>query len=225
MATILVVDDDPHIRDVVRFAVERAGHRVVEAVDGRQALERFETSAPDLLVLDILMPELDGLEVCRRLRATSDVPILFLSSRDDELDRILGLEMGGDDYACKPFSPRELVTRIKVILRRLAPREAQPSGEVLSSGELRLDLDRHRCFWGEQEVVLTVTEFELLRALLTAPGRAYSRTELADRAWEPGHAVADRTIDSHVRRIRAKLAAAGGEPIKTVHGYGYRLEA
>ncbi len=226
MADILLVDDDPHIREVVRFAMTQAGHRVREAADGQAALDAFAAQPADAVILDITMPELDGLAVCRRLRATSEVPILFLSSRDDEFDRVLGLELGADDYVTKPFSPRELVARVKAMLRRAAVLATPPEspGERLTQGLLALDPTRHRCWWGEREVVLTVTEFDLLKALFGFPGKAYSRDELIDRVWGTGHHITDRTIDSHVRRIRHKIRDAGGEaPIETVYGLGYRL--
>jgi two-component system OmpR family response regulator len=219
---ILVADDDGHIREVVRFALAQGGFEVVEARDGREAMERIAAGGIDLVVLDILMPEADGLEVCRRVRRTGNVPIIFLSSKDEELDRVLGLELGADDYLAKPFSPRELLARVRAVLRRLhEPPAAAP--EQLRRGPLEMDLSRHRCAWGGREVVLTVTEFALLRALLGAPGKVFSRDDLVDRAWGPGHAITDRTIDSHVRRIRQKLAAVGADPVETVYGIGYRL--
>ena len=222
MDRILVADDDGHIREVVRFALAQGGFDVVEARDGREACERLAAGGIDLVVLDILMPEADGLEVCRRVRRTSNVPIIFLSSKDDELDRVLGLELGADDYLAKPFSPRELLARVRAVLRRL--REPVPAAaEVLRRGPLEMDLGRHRCAWDGHEVVLTVTEFALLQVLLGAPGKVFSRDELVDRAWGPGHALTDRTIDSHVRRIRQKLSAHGADPVETVYGVGYRL--
>ncbi|MDX2168775.1 MAG: response regulator transcription factor [Deltaproteobacteria bacterium] len=224
MAVILVADDDGHIREVVRFALEKDGHRVVEAADGAAALQRFAEQPVDVVVLDIVMPELDGIGVCRALRAKSEVPILFLSSRDEELDRILGLEIGADDYVTKPFSPRELAARVKALLRRLeAPRDS--AAAPLRRGALCLDPQRYRCEWRDQEIVLTVTEFALLRSLMGHAEKVYSRAELVDRAYGLGHAITDRTIDSHIRRIRRKLAAAGADPIETVYGVGYRLRA
>jgi two-component system OmpR family response regulator len=224
MACILVADDDGHIREVVRYALEKAGHRVLEARDGDEALRVANEQPVDLLVLDIIMPGPDGLEVCRRLRAASKLPILFLTSRDDEVDRVLGLEIGGDDYLTKPFSPRELVARIKAVLRRTERAPDEPSA-VLRHGELTVDPERHRCLWRETEVELTVTEFALLKTLLGRPGKVYSRGELVDRAYGYGHHVTERTIDSHIRRVRKKLADAGaGDPIETVHGVGYRMQ-
>ena len=224
MDRILVADDDGHIREVVRFALQQGGYEVAEARDGREACARLDAGGIDLVVLDILMPEADGLEVCRRIRRTGNLPIIFLSSKDDELDRVLGLELGADDYLSKPFSPRELLARVRAVLRRQRePAAAARAPEVLRRGPLEMDLGRHRCAWGGREVVLTVTEYALLQALLGAPGKVFSRDDLVDKAWGPGHAITDRTIDSHVRRIRQKLAALGADPIETVYGIGYRL--
>ena len=224
MARVLVVDDDGHIRDVVRFALEQAGHEVDEAADGAEAQVRFAQHPCDLIVLDIIMPEQDGLDVCRHIRARSRVPIIFLSSRDEELDRVLGLELGADDYLSKPFSPRELVARVKAVLRRSAspPPESAPA-EVLAHGPLQMDLARHRCRWRDAEVPLTVTEFALLRGLLASPGRVLTRNGLVDRAYGHGHVISERTVDSHIRRIRRKLAALDADPVETVYGLGYRL--
>ena len=224
MASILVVDDDGHIREVVRFALEKAGHTVLEAANGAAALQIVRDEPVDVVVLDIIMPELDGIEVCRRIRERSQVPILFLSSRDDELDRVLGLEIGADDYVTKPFSPRELVARVKAMLRRTAGPIETGEEASLRRGALVLDLQRHKCFWNDKEVILTVTEFGLLRSLMGLPGKVYNRGELVDRAYGLGHAITDRTIDSHVRRIRRKFGDLGGDPVETVYGVGYRLK-
>ncbi len=224
---VLIVDDDPQIRDVVRFALRREGFETIEAGDGVEALRAFEQRRPGLVVLDILMPEMDGTEVCRALRAESRVPVIFLSSKDDEIDRILGLELGGDDYLTKPFSPRELVARVRAVLRRSSaqPESGLPGTDrgCLRHGRLQLDLDRYHAVWNEREVALTATEFALLRTLMQYPGKVYSRHELTDSAYDQATHVSGRTIDSHVRRIRRKLAEAGGDPIETVHGLGYRL--
>lgn len=225
--TVLIVDDDAHIRQLLAFAFAKAGLATAEASDGEAALASVAAQAPDLVVLDINMPRLNGIEVCRRLRAQGDLPILFLSSRDDELDRVLGIELGADDYVVKPFSPREVVARVQAILRRSAPRApVQPLGGGLAHGRLRLDPEGWRAFWGEAEVGLTVTEFGVLRALAEAPGRVFSRDALIDRLRGPGFALTDRTIDSHVRNLRAKFAVAGGRDlIETRAGVGYRLGA
>ena len=225
MQKILVVDDDPGIREVVCFALQKAGYATVIAADGEQALARFAAEAPALVVLDILMPELDGVEVCRRLRADPrgrTTPIVFLSSKDDEIDRIVGLEVGGDDYLAKPFSPRELVARVRAILRRVSapPEKTAPP---LKHGRLALDAERYQARWDGRELVLTLTEFGILRTLLRRPGRVCTRDALMNEAYELHKIVSDRTIDSHVRRVRAKLAAVGADPIETVHGIGYKL--
>lgn len=228
--TILIVDDDAHIREVVRFALAQAGFKTVEAANGREAVEKFGREEADLVVLDILMPEMDGTDVCRTLRAKSSVPIVFLSSKDDEIDRIVGLELGGDDYVTKPFSPRELVARVKAVLRRAAlVREAaqkSAAGEkpkLLKHGKLSLDLDRFEARWGEKPVTLTATEFGVLKTLLGYAGKVYTRDEMMDGAYKDETYVADRTIDSHVRRVRRKFADLGGDPIETVHGVGYKI--
>ncbi|MBZ4194549.1 MAG: response regulator [Candidatus Contendobacter sp.] len=226
MPTILVVDDDPHIREVISFALQKAGFATLEAENGAQALTRFQEANPDLVVLDIVMPDLDGTEVCKALRRTSAVPIVFLSSRDDEVDRILGLELGGDDYVTKPFSPRELTARVRAILRRgkgEAPDGVAAGEHRMEHGRLRLDLERYTAFWQDQEVVLTLTEFGILRTLLGHPGKVFNRDQLMDGSYQDYRVVSDRTIDSHVRRVRAKFKALGADPIETLHGIGYRL--
>lgn len=225
MPRILVVDDDPHIREVIRFALEKAGFAVVLAEDGGRALAVFARYPVDLIVLDIGMPEMDGLEVCRRIRRTSEVPILFLSARDEEIDRVLGLEIGGDDYVTKPFSPRELAARINVILKRTraAP---QVEDRMLARGELTLDLAGHSAVFGVNPIVFTVLEFAILKTLASRPNQVFSRDQILDAAYAGAVHVSDRTIDSHIRNIRAKLAQAGcGQAIETVHGVGFRLGA
>jgi two-component system, OmpR family, response regulator len=226
MQKILVVDDDPGIRDVVCFALQKAGFATVVAADGEQALARFASEKPALVVLDILMPELDGVEVCRRLRGDARgraTPIVFLSSKDDEVDRIVGLEVGGDDYVAKPFSPRELVARVRAILRRFATAPAEKAPPPLKHGRLSLDAEQFKAFWDERELTLTLTEFGILRTLLRRPGRVCTRDALMNEAYELHKIVSDRTIDSHVRRVRSKLAAVGADPIETVHGVGYKI--
>lgn len=224
---VLIADDDPAIREVVRFALRREGIDTVEAADGAAALREFESSAPDLVVLDVMMPEMDGTEVCRRIRALSPtVPVLFLSSRVDEVDRIVGLEVGGDDYVMKPFSPRELAARVRAALRRAraaSPETAPPAGRVLEHGKLALDPDRFLATWNGREVTLTPVEFGLLRSLLERPGRVLSRDALMEAGYDGPTVVSGRTIDSHIRRIRRKFVEAGGDPVETVHGVGYRV--
>ena len=220
---VLVVDDDPHIRAVLRFALGREGFETMEAAGGVEALRAFDRGRPDLVVLDILMPDMDGTEVCRRMRARSAVPVLFLSSKDDEMDRILGLELGGDDYVTKPFSPRELVARVRAVLRRTQRGVAAAEAVAPRHGKLALDPDRFEATWDGHNVVLTATEFGILRTLLAHPGKVFTRDELMARAYDEPTVVTDRTIDSHVRRVRRKFAERGGDPIETVHGVGYRL--
>jgi two-component system, OmpR family, response regulator len=218
---ILVVDDDPRLRSLVGLALERAGFAVVTAADGQAALMQAAREAPDLIVLDQGLPELDGLEVCRRIRGRSDVPIIFLTARDDELDRILGLELGADDYVTKPFSPRELVARVKAILKRTGK---AAGGAALRHGSLMLDPGRHACSVNGSEVALTATQMAILEALMQAPDRLTARTRLIDAVWGVGSPVSDRTLDSHLRNLRAKLAAAGcTEAIETLHGVGLRM--
>jgi len=229
LANLLLVDDDAHIREVMRFALEKAGHQVTEAADGAAAFALFQQHAFDLVVLDIVMPELDGLELCRRIRAQGPLPIIFVSSRDEELDRVLGLELGGDDYLTKPFSPRELSARVAAVLRRgrssqlpAEPRTASGAEPALRHGSVVLDRGRHQCWVGGRELVLTVSEFELFRVLLEAPGRVFSRAQLVEQAYGSGHYISDRTVDSHIRRLRQKLDSEA-EQVETVYGVGYRL--
>ncbi len=220
---ILVVDDEPSIRDVITFALERAGMVVTSARDGGEALIAWRRHAPDLIVLDIGMPERDGLDVCRTIRKTSDVPILFLSARDEEVDRIIGLEIGGDDYVSKPFSPRELVARVKAILKRTTVN--LPTGDiVLAKGGLRLDRSAHSVTWQTVPLSLTALEFAVLATLLARPDMVFSRDVLMAAAYGGDVHVSDRTIDSHIRNIRAKFTAAGcTDIVTTIHGVGFRL--
>lgn len=229
--TILLVDDDPHIRQLLVFAFGKAGLQTIEAGDGEEALAQVKRHEPDLVILDINMPRMDGLEVCRRLRATSEVPIFFLSSRDDEIDRVLGIELGGDDYVVKPFSPREIVARSMAILRRAGSRNFSPASAtetiaILRHGLLSLDPESWIAQWHGHEIGLTVTEFTILRTLLASPTRIFSRDQIIDRLRGPGFALTDRTIDSHVRNLRRKFAEAGGsDVVETRAGIGYRLGA
>ena len=225
--TILIVDDDPHIRQLLAFALAKAGLETREAEDGEQALQSIAEHRPDLVVLDINMPRMDGLEVCRRVRATGDLPILFLSSRDDEIDRVIGIELGADDYVVKPFSPREVVARVSAILRRTAAKPAETvAANGMAHGSLALDTEGWRARWAEADVPLTVTEFGILKTLAAAPGRVFSRDAIIDRLHGPGFALTDRTIDSHIRNLRGKFATVGGhDVIETRAGVGYQLGA
>ncbi len=223
-AHILVVDDEARIREVVQYALEREGYRVTAVDDGREALDAVAGAAIDLVVLDVMLPEVDGLEVCRRIRADHRTPILFLSARSEEIDRVLGLELGGDDYLTKPFSPRELVARVRAVLRRVSPADPEPRADaVMSHGELRVNLDRHEVHYGDERVALTATELGMLAALLERPGVVLSRTQLMRRAYAFDNLVTERTIDTHVRRIRTKFRPFAVDPIATVYGVGYKI--
>ena len=223
---ILIVDDDLHIREVIRVALKKAGMAVVEARDGKEALSRFASDRPDLIILDIGMPEFDGLDVCREIRKSSDVPILFLSAHDDEIDRVLGLEIGGDDYVTKPFSPRELVARVNVILRRINSRgtDARLGSTALAQGSLSVEPEQHVAAFAGTQLRLTAIEFGILRAFLARPTAIFSREQIMTAAYQLNIQVSDRTIDSHIRNIRAKLAAVNCDNvIETIHGVGLKL--
>ena len=223
---ILIVDDDLHIREVIRVALKKAGMSVVEARDGKEALIRFASDRPDLIILDIGMPEFDGLDVCRVIRKSSDVPILFLSARDEEIDRVLGLEIGGDDYVTKPFSPRELVARVNVILRRMNARgsDSKSGTTALAQGSLSVDPEQHIAAFAGNPLRLTAIEFGILRAFLARPTAIFSREQIMTAAYQLNIQVSDRTIDSHIRNIRAKLAAENCDNvIETIHGVGFKL--
>lgn len=227
MQQILVVDDEPHIRDVICFAVERAGMRPVIARSGSEALTAFRRARPDLVVLDVGLPDIDGLEVCREIRKTSALPILFLSARDEEIDRILGLEMGGDDYVTKPFSPRELIARIRAILKRSVPgvAAADPNA-ILAVGTVTLDRAGRAVAVDGHSLQMTALEFSILEALMARPNMVFTREQLMQAAYGPGMHVADRTIDSHIRNIRAKATRVSSVPVvTTVHGVGFRFNA
>ncbi|WP_108861842.1 MULTISPECIES: response regulator transcription factor [Ruegeria] len=222
MNNILIVDDDARIRDVVRFALEESGFRTTEASTGQDALEVFSNTPADLVVLDIGMPEMDGLEACRELRKSSTVPILFLTARDDEIDRILGFQLGGDDYVTKPFSPRELVLRIKAILARSA--DIKSPDDVTVFQDLQLDHSAHRCTLAEAEVQLTGIEFAVLSILAKTPSRVYARAHLIELVYGHNTYLSGRTVDSHIRNIRQKARTLGyPDLIQTVHGVGVKL--
>jgi two-component system OmpR family response regulator len=222
MARILIADDEPNIREVISFALERAGYQTATARNGNEALQAFRRGQVDLIILDIGMPELDGLEVCRQIRRTSEVPILFLSARDEEIDRVLGLEIGGDDYVTKPFSARELVARVSVILKRARTGSTMP--KAMSHGRLRLDAARHGVWFDDVAIRLTALEFEILAAFMARPDQVWAREQLMDAAYGSGTYVSDRTIDSHIRNLRAKFADAGCDSIvETIHGVGFKL--
>ena len=222
MRKVLVVDDDAHIREVVKFALRRGGFQPLEAADGQQALEAFRAEGPELILLDVLMPELQGIDVCRAIRGESNVPILFLSSKGEEADLIEGLEAGADDYISKPFSPRELVARVRAAFRRIDA-EAEGDGSHIRIGPLDIDATARRAQVHGRVLALTRTEFGLLTTLARHVGQVIPRSVLMRHAYDGRRIVSDRTIDSHIRRLREKLKAGGADPIRTVHGLGYRL--
>lgn len=224
---ILVVDDDPDMRELVSTVLAEEGFEVHCVDSGAAAIELVEQIRPSIVVLDVVMPGgMSGKDVCRALRKQSTLGIIFVSGRGDDIDRIVGLELGADDYLAKPFHPRELVARVQALSRRLKTSAAAPSTaptEQVSHGDLTLDLARFTVKFKGVDFDLTRTEFMILKTLLTAPGRVYSRQELIERAYGPGVYLSERTIDSHVRRLRSKFSAAGGDPIGTVRGLGYKI--
>ena len=225
-ATILLVDDEESVQKLLTYPLERDGYRVVQARDGDEALARFDSENVDLVVLDIMLPRLDGLEVCKRLRARSSVPIVMLTARDDELDKVLGLELGADDYITKPFSIREFRSRVKALLRRAAaPRHAPSEEDPIEIAGLRIDSARRAVERDGVPIQVTYVEFELLRALAGRPGRVFSRQKLLEEVWGGSEYREPRTIDVHVRHLREKLESDPREPqyILTVRGAGYRF--
>ena len=225
-STILLVDDEDSVQKLLAYPLEREGFRVLQAWDGEEALERFAEEHIDLVVLDIMLPKLDGLEVCKRLRAESEVPIIMLTARDDELDKVLGLELGADDYITKPFSIREFRSRVRALLRRAAvPRQGASGDDVISAAGLRVDVARRSVRVRGESVQLTYVEFELLRTLAANPGRVYSRRMLLESLWGDADYREPRTIDVHIRHLREKLEPDPAEPeyILTVRGVGYRF--
>jgi two-component system, OmpR family, response regulator ChvI len=230
MPTIALVDDDRNILTSVSIALEGEGYKVQTYTDGASALEGLKATPPDLAIFDIKMPRMDGMELLRRLRQKSDLPVIFLTSKDEEIDELFGLKMGADDFIHKPFSQRLLVERVKAILRRAGTKESiTPKENVQSSlerGHLIMDPERHTCTWKGEPVILTVTEFLILQALATRPGVVKSRNALMDAAYDDQVYVDDRTIDSHIKRLRKKFKLVDDdfEMIETLYGVGYRFK-
>ena len=229
MPRIALVDDDHNILASLSIALEAEGYRIDTYTDGLSALEGFETRFPDLAILDIKMPRMDGMETLRRLRQKSDVPVIFLTSKEEEIDELIGLKLGADEFVRKPFSQRLLVERVKAVMRRASPKDVTSSkkiGEVLEYGQLRMDSERHTCTWKDAPVTLTVTEFLILQALADRPGVVKSRNDLMDAAYDDQVYVDDRTIDSHIKRLRKKFKASDGsfDMIETLYGVGYRIK-
>ncbi len=223
---VLIAEDDRNIASLVRTYLEKAGFKVIIAGDGRTALDLARTRDPIFVILDWMLPVMDGSEVCRELRKTSDVPILMLTAREDETDRIVGFSLGVDDYVVKPFSPRELIERVKAILRRTgAARSGAAAGGILRRGALVVEPDKHKVSLDGALVALTPSEFKLLHVLAAQPGRVFSRDELLNRLYPEGAAVVDRVIDVHIGKLRHKIETDPSHPsyILTVHGVGYRF--
>ena len=225
MKTILVVDDEPKITDLVRDYLVRSGYKVWTAYDGRTALAAAREKKPDLILIDLGLPDMDGLDVTRSIRKESGVPVIVLTARDEETDKILGLELGADDYVTKPFSPKELVARVRAVLRRSeASKEAAP-GDVLVAGDVRIDLARHQVRVDGREVELTATEFELLSAMARQPGRVFTRAQLLDAIHGISFETFERAIDSHIKNLRHKIESDPRQPrrLLMVYGVGYKL--
>ena len=221
---ILVVDDEKRIVEILKAYLERDGYRVIAAYDGRSALELARNNSPDLIILDLMLPEISGWDVCRTLRKESDVPIIMLTARDETTDKIVGLELGADDYVTKPFDPKELVTRVRTVIRR--SEGGMASKPVLNVADLSIDVEKRLVKRGDVDIGLTPVEFELLRVLAENPGRVYSRMQLLDKAQGDAYEGYDRTIDSHIKNLRKKIEPDPDHPryIITVYGVGYKLE-
>jgi two-component system response regulator ChvI len=230
MPTIALVDDDRNIVTSLRMLLETEGYKIQAYTDGASALDGLSADPPDMAILDIKMPRMDGMELLRRLRQRTEMPVIFLTSKEDEIDELFGLKMGADDFIRKPFSQRLLVERVKAILRRSAPREPgsiiEDTAKVLERGKLKLDPERHTCIWDGKQVTLTVTEFLILQALAHRPGVVKSRNALMDAAYDDQVYVDDRTIDSHIKRLRKKFKLVDNnfDVIETLYGVGYRFK-
>jgi len=220
---ILVVDDEKKIVDIVKAYLERDSYRVIVAYDGRLALQMARSESPDLIILDLMLPEVSGWDVCRSLRTDSNVPIIMLTALDDDSDKIVGLELGADDYVVKPFNPKELVSRVRAVLRRVEG--ATVKTKRIEFADLSIDLERHEVKQGERIVELTLTEFELLKVLAEAPGRVYSRMQLLDKVQGSAYEGYERTIDSHIKNLRKKVETDPERPkyVITVRGVGYKF--
>nr|WP_321466083.1 response regulator transcription factor [uncultured Desulfobulbus sp.] len=222
--TILIAEDDPNTANLVRTYLEREGFATRIAADGQAALQLFGREAFCFVILDIMLPRVDGWEICRRIRRTSEVPILMLTAREEEIDRVMGLSIGADDYVVKPFSPRELVERVKAILRRVRPR-VPGTAKLLKHGDLVFDDEKHKVSLAGKTIELTGSEYKLLLALMSSPGRVFSREELLARFYEDGESVIERVIDVHIGKLRQKIEQNPAKPeyIFTVRGFGYRF--
>lgn len=225
MAKVLVVEDEQSLREALVFFLEKEGHDVIVAVDGEEAIRVYENSGADIILLDLMLPKIDGNQVCKQIRLTSNVPIIMLTAKDSEIDKIVGLEIGADDYITKPYSTRELLARIKAVLRR----QVEPPinvGSVLIAGELRLDSDRHVVSLSGNQLTLPLKEFELLELLMENVNRVLTRGQIIDRVWGSNYFGDTKTLDVHIKRLRSKVEEDPARPkyIQTVRGLGYKLE-
>lgn len=223
---ILVVDDEQNILDLVVYNLQAAGYKTITAEDGKEAIEKARTGQPDLIILDVMLPEMDGFEILSTIRKETQVPVIMLTAKKEEIDKVLGLEMGADDYLTKPFSPRELTARVKAILRRSGESEAKTTQSIIVNGKLRIDTIKHQVFYGDKEVDLTAKEFDLLKLLITSPGRVFSRESLLQNLWDYDYYGDTKTIDVHIRHLRMKIEEDPANPkfIKTVRGVGYKFQ-
>ncbi len=223
---IMVVEDEPKIAQLLVDYLQREGFRVTVLNDGVHAVEMIRERQPDFLILDLMLPGKDGLTICREVRQFSNLPIMMLTAKVDEIDRLIGLELGADDYVCKPFSPREVVARVRTIQRRLQQQPVAATASELSYRNITLDLDKYQCSVQEQRIELTPVEFKMLRGLMLQPGRVFSRDQLMDLSYTDERVVSDRTIDTHVKNLRKKLSQSGDdeELIHSIYGVGYKIE-
>lgn len=224
---VLIADDDSHVREIVRLYFAKQQIELIEAYDGVSALEKVEEARPDIVILDVMMPRMDGYETCREILKRYDLPVIMLTAKGEEFDRVLGLELGADDYMTKPFSPRELVARIKAVFRRM--QKGRPSAESADAqtyelNGLKISIEQRRVTVGEQELVLRPKEFDLLAFMARSPGAAFSREQLLERVWGYDFAGDMRTVDVHVKKLREKLSPWSDDCIHTVWGYGYKFE-
>ena len=223
---ILIVEDEPKIAQLLSDYLQREGYRVTVLDEGTYAVETIRNRQPSFLILDLMLPGKDGLTICKEVRQFSNLPIMMLTAKTDEIDRLIGLELGADDYVCKPFSPREVVARVKVILRRVQGPPAKVDGNEITYRNVALYIDRFKCEVDGQDVELTPVEFRMLKALMSHPGRVYSRESLMELAYDDRRIVSDRTIDTHIKNLRKKLSRAtpDEEVIHSIYGVGYKIE-
>lgn len=227
MTKILIVEDEASFSEALQFLLEKEGFEVSVAEDGREAIAKFESNGADLVLLDLMIPEISGTEVCRIIRSKSQVPIIMLTAKDAEIDKVVGLELGADDYVTKPYSSRELLARIKAVLRRnTAGGELVEEGSILSEGSIKMDLDKHQVTLNSNPIALPLKEFELLEFLLRNSGRVLTRNQLIDRIWGSDYFGDTKTLDVHIKRLRSKIEIDPANPviIHTIRGLGYKLE-